>query len=114
MYYIARALAGLLLTSGAAMVMPLFDPLRYRGLIYYNGVVFPFIASVMFFMNIIQRLKIRSIEKPLQEATGSMVKTDQSYFDEIMIIMVAVFSLIFIFTLISLILTKKQAKEGME
>ena len=51
LYLILRAFSALLLTSGVAMVLPLFDPLKYRGLIYYNGVIFPVIASFILIKN---------------------------------------------------------------
>ena len=50
LYYVFRALAVLLIVSGAAMIMPLFDPLRYRGLVYYNGLVFPLFFSISMFI----------------------------------------------------------------
>lgn len=44
---LARAFAGLLFTVGLAMILPLFDPARYRGLIYFTNVVFPLISAFL-------------------------------------------------------------------
>ncbi|MCX7678351.1 MAG: hypothetical protein N2316_03950 [Spirochaetes bacterium] len=45
---LARALAALLFTIGLAMVLPLFDPVKYRALVYFTNVLFPFISSIIF------------------------------------------------------------------
>ncbi len=44
---LARCFAGLLFTIGMAMILPLFDPAKYRGLIYFTNVVFPFISAFL-------------------------------------------------------------------
>jgi len=38
LFFLARSFSAMLLCAGASMVLPLFDPLRYRGLMYYTGV----------------------------------------------------------------------------
>ena len=44
-YAMARGLSALLIVVGLSMVMPVFDPLKYRLMIYLNGVVFPLISA---------------------------------------------------------------------
>lgn len=44
---LARAFAGLMFTTGLAMILPLFDPVKYRGLIYFTNVIFPFISAFL-------------------------------------------------------------------
>lgn len=47
LYYLARGFAAMIITAGLSMILPLYDPLRYRGLIYYLGIVFPVLSSIM-------------------------------------------------------------------
>ncbi len=89
-YSISRVLAFMLLTSGLAMILPLFDPLKYRGLIYYNGLIFSGGAAV--FMLII----------------GFMYKYNT------IIVIGAVFIFQFVITLTGLIITKRNANKGIE
>jgi hypothetical protein len=44
-YAMARGLSALLIVVGLSMVMPVFDPLKYRLMIYLNGVIFPLISG---------------------------------------------------------------------
>jgi hypothetical protein len=44
-YVMARALSALLIVVGLSMVMPVFDPLKYRLMIYLFGVIFPLISA---------------------------------------------------------------------
>ncbi|MCP4130717.1 MAG: hypothetical protein GY754_07025 [bacterium] len=63
LYFISRGFAALLFTSGAAMILPLFDPLRYRGLVYYNGALFPLFASILLIKNgLLLRIKETTLE----------------------------------------------------
>jgi hypothetical protein len=57
-YAISRALAGLLFFAGASMVMPLFDPLKYRVMAYFFGFFFPAVAAAhMTYAGFISRTK---------------------------------------------------------
>ncbi len=47
LYYISRSFSALLFTSGFLMIMPIFDPLKYRGIIWFNGVLFPLMAVAL-------------------------------------------------------------------
>lgn len=51
LYFIARGLSALLCAIGAAMVLPLFDPIRYRGLIYFTGIIFPAMSAFLLLRN---------------------------------------------------------------
>ena len=51
LYYTLMAFSALLFSSGILMIMPLFDPLKYRGIVYFNGVLFPFMASIVLIKN---------------------------------------------------------------
>jgi hypothetical protein len=44
LYYFTKTFSAMIFTSGFSMILPLYDPLKYRGLIYYTGIVFPAIA----------------------------------------------------------------------
>ena len=98
LYHMARVLAALLFVSGFAMMLPLFDPLRYRGLIYFNGVIFPFFAVLL---GLFQAGFI------IREAVEQTLFTVLLYF-------YALFLFIFILNLTGLVITMKQTKEGIE
>ncbi len=83
---LARTFAGLLLTIGIAMILPLFDPKKYRGLIYFTNVVFPFLASFL----LIKSLLINPLP--------------------VLIVYATLFSLIGLCAVIALLLTKGNAK----
>lgn len=51
LFFLARGLASLLFSVGAAMVLPLYDPLKYRGLIYFTGILFPVMSSSLMIYN---------------------------------------------------------------
>ncbi len=89
-YYTARGFAALVASAGAAMILPLFDPLRYRGLVYYTGVVFPFLASVLF---------LTAIGKA---------------HNNVIMVLGFMFLMIFLFTLAALLITRNTAKLGKE
>ncbi|MBN1500224.1 MAG: hypothetical protein JW982_08715 [Spirochaetes bacterium] len=89
-YSLSRTLAFILFTSGLAMILPLFDPLKYRGLVYYNGLIFSGGASA-FLMT-----------------AGIIYKFNT------MKVMAAVFIFQFILTLTALMLTKGNANRGIE
>lgn len=89
-YTFSRIVAVILLTSGLGMILPLFDPLKYRGLIYCNGVIFQLIsASYLLFAGI-----TRDYQTIL--AVGILL------------------ALLFIMTIIGLLITKSDANSGIE
>jgi len=110
LYYIFRIFAVLLMICGIAMVMPLFDPLRYRGLVYYNGLIFPFISSLSLFI-FIRSQKSINIEIAADRGKDAAIWQEGHM---IMTSLAIVFFLICILTAVSLIITRRQAKEGRE
>lgn len=110
LYYIFRIFAALLMVSGIAMIMPLFDPLRYRGLVYYNGLIFSFIASVSIFLFIHSQKVIN--DQIAGEAGKDAVTWQVGHL--IMTILGSVFTAIFVLNAISLVITRKQAQAGKE
>jgi hypothetical protein len=46
LYLFAKTMALLLIVCGLGMILPLFDPLKYRAYIYFCGVIFPLLATV--------------------------------------------------------------------
>lgn len=89
-FTISRAYAALLFAIGISMVLPLFDPLRYRGLVYYAGVLFPFLASLVFLVS-----SLKNVSIPI-------------------VILGFTYLLIFILTLTALLVTRKSAQSGIE
>jgi hypothetical protein len=98
LYFISRSFAAILFSSGIAMILPLFDPLKYRGLIYCNGLIFPFFSSIMLLYN----------------SFSSIFLPGMSYKHNISFILGIVFLFIFISTILGLILTKRLADDGLE
>lgn len=88
LYFMARGFAALLFSMGLAMVLPLFDPFKYRGLIYYSGIVFPFMAALLLMKN------------GLLHGYGMIT------------IYGIVFSLVLVFTAAGLYITRKDKGEG--
>lgn len=99
LYYITRGLSALLLTSGLAMILPLFDPLRYRGLIYFNGVVFPLLGLIL---SLTQYLFSGG------EAGSANPALSLNLF------LFVTLTIVFAFNFSGLMITKKLAKEGVE
>lgn len=106
LYYMVRAYSVLLVTSGFLMIMPLFDPLKYRGIVYFNGVIFPFISSIILIKN---GLFARDRGNEISE---SLLLGD--YTHKLIVIIGVIFAVIFLVTTIMLVLTAKDAKEGKE
>jgi len=106
LFYMVRSFSVLLITSGFLMIMPLFDPLKYRGIVYINGVIFPLISSVILIKN---GLYAKDRGTLVQE---SLFEGD--YTHKLIVIIGIIFSVIFLFNIIMLILTAKDAKEGRE
>ena len=110
LYYVFRVFAALLLVSGIAMVMPLFDPLRYRGLVYYNGLIYPFISAVSMFLFIHSQ---KSINMQIASDAGKGAVAWQVG-HMIMTSLAIMFTILFVLTAIGLMITRKQAREGKE
>ncbi len=102
LYFTVKSFGVLLLSSGLLMIMPLFDPLKYRGIAYLNGVLFPFISAVILFKN----------------GLFIGVKREDSIQGNYMHVPIVIFgiilSVIFIIVLSTLLITRKDAKEGKE
>jgi len=102
LYFTVRAFGVLLLSAGFLMIMPLFDPLKYRGIAYINGVFFPFLSAIIL----------------LKNGLFIGVKKDDSiqgdYMHAPIVILGIILIVIFIIVLITLLITKKDAKEGKE
>ena len=90
LYFVTRGFAAMVFSAGAAMVLPLFDPLRYRGLVYFTGVLFPVMASWVLIRNGI------SFQHTLAVALGIM------------------FLAVFLVTAAALAITRKAARSGEE
>jgi len=90
LYCIAQGFAALVFATGISMVLPLFDPLKYRGLIYYTGIIFPLMCG------------------------GMLLRNGISYRHSMVIMLGAVFTLVLGITLFGLIITRKQAQSGIE
>lgn len=106
LFYMVRAYSVLLVTSGFLMIMPLFDPLKYRGIVYFNGVIFPFISSIILIKN---GLFARDRGNEIQE---TLLLGD--YTHKLIVIIGLIFAVIFLASTIMLVLTGKDAKEGKE
>jgi len=110
LYLTLRATSALLLTSGVAMVMPLFDPLKYRGLIYFNGVIFPFLAAFILIKNGI--FLSSKYQDAVAIAGNSSAAKHQGHL--LVIVLGVVFAAIALFSIVGLFVTREQAKDGLE
>ncbi|MDY6967796.1 MAG: hypothetical protein SVR08_03945 [Spirochaetota bacterium] len=90
LFFLSRGFASILFSVGLSMILPLFDPLRYRGLIYFTGIVFPVMSSYLLLTNGI--------------ILGHFVLTLFGLF----------YLFILVITVIGLMITRKDAKEGIE
>ncbi|TFH42353.1 MAG: hypothetical protein E4G96_03625 [Chrysiogenales bacterium] len=110
LYFLSRVFAAFLMISGISMVMPLFDPLRYRGLIYYNGLIFPFISALS--LSIFIRSQ-KSINVQIAAISG---KGAPAWYEAhlVMIVLALLFTSLFLLTATGLFVTKKQTREGRE
>lgn len=100
MYHILRAFSAMLFTSGMVMIMPLFDPLKYRLMIWINGVLFPFLSALMLIKT--------------GFALVSRSENGVTYYHKSMLIFGFVFTFIFVMCLFTLFITGKDAKAGKE
>ncbi len=90
LYHFARAFAIMVGVMGLAMILPLFDPLKYRGLVYYTGILFPLLAAIILLLNGFK------FQHTILISTG------------------IIFAVIFVFTSCAMMLTKNKAKKGEE
>lgn len=105
LYFMVKAFSALLFTSGILMIMPLFDPLKYRGVIYFNGVLFPLMASIVLIKNGL-------LTKAKKLDVSDAIEGDYSH--TVLIVLGVVLLIIFISCLISLAITGKDAAKGRE
>lgn len=90
LYYLSRGFSALLFSVGLSMVLPLFEPLRYRGLIYFTGVIFPIMSSLL------------------------LMKNGISHDHTIITVIGLIFAVILVLTIVGLVITNKDAKAGKE
>ena len=112
LYFSVRVFAALLFVAGLSMIMPLFDPLRYRGLIYYNGLIFPLLASLIAVISLRTHV---AMNRQIAEKSGIKIR-EMSIYDShnLIIILGIVFLVLFIMNAVGLLITKKLAVEGKE
>ena len=108
LYYLFRVFALLMAVCGLSLVMPLFDPLRYRGLIYAVCLIFPFIATVSSVVFIAGQESMRA-ELSLSQGQSHILGGHP-----VMTVVAAVFALISFCSAVALMLTRKQSREGKE
>jgi len=90
LYLISRGFSAMIFAAGLAMILPLYDPLKYRGLIYYTGILFPVISfPVLLYHGI-------------------------SHEHWILTLLGIIFLSIFLINACGLIITRKEAKAGIE
>jgi len=83
------------------MILPIFDPLKYRIIAYSNGVFFPFISSIIF----------------LKNGLFIGVRKDNpsgDYIHLLIVILGVIFILLSFMVFSALMLTRKDALEGKE
>ncbi|MDR3237836.1 MAG: hypothetical protein LBT84_04955 [Spirochaetia bacterium] len=103
LYTVLRSFAALVLTSGIAQVMPLFDPLKYRTLVYFNGLFFPVLAFIIFLshsLNIVMR----------QNSAAGGSDTNHT----IVSVMSVIFMVVIVINIAGLVITKKESGNGIE
>lgn len=108
MYSILRAFAALVFISGIANVMPLFDPLKYRLLVYFNCIIFPAMSLIVFASHSI-RLTMKSGDAVFAENT-----LESASHHTVILIMTAVFAGILLFNIAGILITRTEAKKGIE
>jgi len=113
LYYIARGFAALLFSAGLSMVMPLFDPLKYRGMIYYNGVIFPFMSALLLMKNSVFFIFFNK-QPDAESASGILSLISRYHGHMVVLILGIIFTLIFTLSAIGLGVTRKQARAGVE
>jgi hypothetical protein len=106
-YNMSWGFSTLIMSAGLSMILPLFDPLRYRGLIYFTGIIFPFFYSLVLIRNMSITSEHLKGVKHLEGVSGGAAAND-------ILIICIIMAAIFILTLVSLIITKNEAKSGIE
>lgn len=89
-YFLLKGYAAMLFSIGLSMVLPLFGPLKYRGLIYFTGILFPLLSSIILLY----------------------YGLDISHM--VILVIGVVFLTILILTFTALMITRDEAKEGLE
>ena len=102
LYFTVKSFGVLLLSSGVLMIMPLFDPLKYRGIAYMNGVFFPLLSSIILLKN------------GLFIGVKKDVSMQGDYMHLPIVIFGSILSAVCIIVLLTLLITRKDAKEGKE
>ena len=110
LYYSLRAFSAVLFTTGLSQVMPLFDPLKYRVLVYFNGLLFPLMSSAL----LIRYTFYLVTRQRATEALARETLTEGQYAHLLILVLAVTFTVITILTFLGLLLTGKQAKEGIE
>ncbi len=110
LYYLSRIFAAFLMISGIAMIMPLFDPLRYRGLVYFNGLIFPVIAALSIFL-FLRAQKSINLEIAADAGKDAVVWQEGHM---VMTSLGIIFIILVILNAAGLVITRKQAHEGRE
>ena len=90
LYHFSRIFAFMLAITGASMILPLFDPLKFRGMIYFNSLLFPIISIPILLINGIV------------------------YDHFVMVVCGVIFLILFILTGFGLLITRKLTKIGKE
>ena len=101
LYLIVRVFGVLLIFTGFLMILPIFDPLKYRIVAYSNGVFFPFISSIIF----------------LKNGLFIGVRKDNpngDYIHLLIVILGIIFIMLSFMVFSALMLTRKDALEGKE
>jgi hypothetical protein len=101
LYLIVRAFGILLIFTGFLMILPIFDPLKYRIIAYSNGVFFPFISSIIFLKNGL----FIGVKK---ESSGG------DYIHLLIVILGIIFIMLSFMVFFALMLTRKDALGGKE
>jgi len=101
LYLIARAFGILLIFTGFLMILPIFDPLKYRIIAYSNGVFFPFISSIIFLKN--------GLFIGVKKEGAS-----ENYIHLLIVILGIIFIVLSFMVFSALMLTRKDALEGKE
>lgn len=90
LYIMIKSFSAMILASGLAMILPLYDPLKYRGLIYFTGILFPVLSAIVLFYNGIK------------------------FEHWILTFLGIIFLVILLAVVFGLIITRKEAKRGIE
>jgi hypothetical protein len=107
-YYTLRALAALLITAGVANIMPLFEPERYRGLIYYNNLIFPALALVIFFRYTLG--VVFASPQPGAEQVGLSAVMSGVSGHLVITVLMMIFLVIFILSLVGIYITRNEKR----